>query len=113
MISTQSNNAEVEVNEMKITKATSSYNQRRYSKPWIASLTAGDKFPKYEWGQWVGDAGDPGELIMDVEAGDVIAIGQKDNRGNNTDQEFYIVGGSGELESVDKVTAYRKLRETA
>jgi hypothetical protein len=50
---------------------------------------------------------------MDVEAGDVIAIGQKDNRGNNTDQEFYIVGGSGELESIDKVTAYRKLRETA
>jgi hypothetical protein len=98
---------------MRITKPTASYNQRRYGKHWIASLTAGEKFPTYEWGQWVGDAGDPGELIIDVEPGDIIAIGQIDKRGKGTSQDFYVVGADGTLSTVDKVTAYRSLREAA
>lgn len=60
---------------------TQSYNERRYGKPWIAVMdfTVPSK-PAYIFGDFLGAAGDAGELSIDVEPGDVIARGQKDNR---------------------------------
>ena len=60
---------------------TGAYNERRYGKPWIAKLNFSKPGqPHYEFGEWLGQAGDEGELSIDVEPGDVIARGQKDNR---------------------------------
>lgn len=60
---------------------TSSYNERRYGKPWIAKLdfTKPGK-PEYAFGHWLGQPGAAGELSIEVEPGDVIATGQKDLR---------------------------------
>ena len=60
---------------------TSCYNERRYGKPWIAIMdfTSPSK-PEYLFGDFLGAAGDAGELSVDVEPGDVVARGQKDNR---------------------------------
>jgi hypothetical protein len=60
---------------------TSSYNSRRYGKPWIAKLdfsTPGK--PKYEFGDWLGQPGGEGELSIECQPGDVLATGQKDHR---------------------------------
>lgn len=66
---------------MLYTEKTESYNERRYGKPWIAKLsfdTPGK--PNYSFGDWLGQAGQVGELSIEVEPGDVIATGQKDHR---------------------------------
>lgn len=66
---------------MLYTETTSIYNQRRYGKPWIAKLTfPRPGKPEYTFGDWFGTAGGEGELSIEVEPGDVIATGQKDNR---------------------------------
>lgn len=66
---------------MLYTKSTTSYNQRRYGKPWIAKLSfIRPGKPEYTFGDWLGQPGDSGELSIEVEPGDVIARGQKDHR---------------------------------
>lgn len=68
---------------MLYTETTSSYNDRRYGKPWIAKLTfVRPGKPEYIFGDWLGSPGSEGELSIEVEAGDVIATGQKDIRKN-------------------------------
>ncbi len=66
---------------MLFTMKTSSYNQSRYGKPWIARLqfTRPGK-PDYMFGDWLGSPGCAGELSVEVAPGDVIAHGQKDLR---------------------------------
>lgn len=65
---------------MRYTEDTSSYNSRRYGKPWIAKLNFSLGKPTYQFGDWIGQAGDSGELSIGVDPGDVIATGQKDHR---------------------------------
>ena len=63
------------------TETTGAYNQRRYGKPWIAKLTfTRPGKPDYTFGDWLGSPGCVGELSIEVEPGDVVATGQKDNR---------------------------------
>jgi len=97
---------------MKITIETSSYNERRYGKPWIAIVdfsasTKGD----FDWGEWAGDHYNGGEGVLEITAapGDIIARGQKDNRKpKNSAPNFYFVTPRGELENIgDKGAAYR------
>jgi hypothetical protein len=66
----------------RIEKPMGSYNERRYSKPWIAVVDFSKAVNgEFRWGNWVGDAhGGSGLLVMDVEDGDIVAIGQKDFR---------------------------------
>ena len=74
-----------------------SYNEKRYSKPWVAKVLAwpiGVR-PIFKFGEFVGEHGNAGYVEIDAEPGDVIATGQKDYRGNNTDREFYVVQDGG------------------
>lgn len=97
---------------MEIKKETNSYNQRRYGKPWIASVdfsqsTKGD----FSFGDWTGDGYNGGEGVLTINAnqGDIIATGQKDFRKPaNSAPHFFIVNADGELESIgDKGAAYK------
>jgi len=86
---------------MRVSTSHGSYNQRRYGKPWIAKITAwpiGGR-PELQFGaclsnHWDGDAG---ECEIDAHVDDIIRAGQKDNRGNNTSNDWYIVEANGDL----------------
>ena len=93
---------------MNLTITTSSYNDRRYSKPWIAKVDfSSNKQGDFKFGDWVGSAGDKGVLELEVSPGDVVAQGQKDFRKpKNSTPEFYIVESGGSLRAVSKVDAY-------
>jgi len=100
---------------MKLEIATQSYNQRRFSKPWIARVTfdASGK-AEFQWGEWVGDHrnGSDGLLIIEAGEGDIIARGQKDFRQpRNSAPDYYqvrdgqLVALSGKAEAYKAVTA--------
>lgn len=82
---------------MKIAVKTESYNERRYGKPWIAKviITAAKPGGDFLWGNWIGDYrnGGEGELLLNnLEAGDIYAQGQKDNRQpRNSSPKYYVV----------------------
>jgi hypothetical protein len=77
---------------MRVTIKYGSYNQRRYSRPWIALVTAwpiGSR-PELKWGGYVG-GDDGGECEIEASEGDVLKSGQKDGRGNGGSNDFYVV----------------------
>ena len=96
---------------MNITRETSSYNERRYGRPWIAKVNFSGSKPDYQWGDWTGDHynGGDGILSIDADPGDIIAIGQKDNRKpKNSAPDFYVVTPDGDLSHIgDKGEAYK------
>ena len=98
---------------MNITRETSSYNERRYGRPWIAKVDFSQNGgrPDYKWGDWAGDHynGGEGVLSIDADPGDIIAIGQKDNRKpKNSAPDFYVVTTDGDLSHIgDKGEAYK------
>lgn len=99
---------------MKIQIATGTYNERRYGKPWIARVTFPNAKGDFHFGEWVGQEGREGLLLVDAEPGDVVARGQKDFRKpRNSAPDFFIVTDDGELEPASKADAYQhyKARE--
>ena len=95
---------------MKIKIETACYNERRYSAPWIAKISLENNKFKYEFGRWVGRAGDKGLLVAEVEPGQIVAKGQKDIRGgNNTSNNFFKVMEDGSLRPVTTVEAFEIL----
>ena len=97
---------------MEITVETSSYNERRYGKPWIAQVDFSQSTKgNFSWGDWTGDHynGGAGILSIIVNPGDIVARGQKDFRKpRNSAPEFFIVSVEGELEFIgDKGAAYK------
>jgi len=96
---------------MKITKNTASYNQRRYSRPWIAIVDFSDPKGNFSFGDWTGDSynGGEGVLTIDANIGGIIATGQKDFRQpKNSAPNFYVVTTDGALDSIgDKGEAYK------
>lgn len=91
---------------MRVYQSFGSYNQRRYGRPWIAKITSwpvGGK-PEVQWGAYCG-TDDGGEVEIDASAGDIVRTGQKDNRGNNTSADWYIVQQDGSLLSTDAAGA--------
>lgn len=103
---------------MKIQIETSSYNARRYGKPWIARVTFDTPKGEFHFGEWVGQvnrgSGESGLLIIEAEPGDVISRGQKDFRGNNGNPEYYVVKEDGSLEPLDsKVAAFKHYQSRA
>ena len=93
---------------------TQPYNERRYSKPWIAKVTFPKEKPdgQFAWGHWVGQEGDTGLLSVAVQPGDVVAQGQKDYRKpRNSAPDWFIVQEDLSLLSVSKVEAYKHWRE--
>ena len=99
---------------MKITRETSSYNERRYGRPWIAKVVITEAKPggEFLWGQWIGDSsnGGEGELILDnIEAGDIYARGQKDLRKpRNSAPNYYVLGADGKGIKCISIVAARK-----
>lgn len=93
---------------MKLEVKTSAYNPRRYGKPWIARVTfTTDARPQYEWGIWLGRPGEDGLLVLECQPGDIVAIGQKDNRGGNTSNNWYEVLTDGARRALpDRAEAY-------
>lgn len=91
---------------MRVAQSFGSYNQRRYGRPWIAKITSwpvGAK-PEVQWGAYCGtDEG--GEVEIEAQAGDIVRTGQKDNRGNGTAADWYIVEADGSLSSTDAAGA--------
>ncbi len=89
---------------------TNSYNQRRYSKPWIAIVDfTYDLKGEFKWGTWVGDhnSGSDGLLIIDVDEGDIIARGQKDFRKpQNSAPDWYQVRNGELIKLAGKAEAY-------
>lgn len=84
----------------------SSYNARRYSRPWIALITSwpvGGR-PELEFGGYCGDDGG-GEVEITAKPGDIIRSGQKDSRGNSGCNDWYVARDNGELEQIDQPTA--------
>jgi hypothetical protein len=106
-----------EVKNMRITRATHSYNERRYGKPWIAKIVITTANPKgdFIWGTWIGDArkGGEGELILDnIEPGDIYARGQKDNRKpRNSSPDYYVLGEDSEGITCGSIIEAKKVSE--
>jgi len=96
---------------MKIEKETQCYNERRFGKPWIALVDfSTSNTGTFVFGDWCGDRGDEGILIINAEPGNIVAFGQKDNRNSrNSKPEFYKVRNDGTLMSVSsKAEAYKE-----
>jgi hypothetical protein len=94
---------------MKITIERGSYNHRRYSKPWIAKIGdwPGGK-ATLEWGHYYGDDGG-GTLEIDVDAGDIVRMGQKDYRHPKNESHWYMVEDGGKLRELEGESEARKL----
>ena len=95
---------------MEIRIETSSYNEKRYGKPWIARVdfvasTSGEMV----FGTWFGTPGYEGVLVLDATPGDIVARGQKDFRNQKySAPTYYIVGADGQPERVgSKGDAYK------
>jgi hypothetical protein len=94
---------------MKITITTSSYNEKRFGKPYVAKLDTNGNV--VEWGQWIGTPGDEGFLEIECALGDVVMHGQKDYRGNKGRPDYALVLSDGSLQYMTKADAVRAARE--
>lgn len=102
--------------------STDSYNEAHYSKPWIAKIIflPNDK-SRPIFGQWDGVPGRKGELSIEAERGDILAVGQKATHGREKPTRYYMVLADARLEplGVDKKEArvawarYRRLGHTS
>lgn len=101
---------------MKIERETSSYNARRFGKPWIAKITWDGTKTGFEFGHWIGDPGEAGILVLDgIEPGDVYARGQRDFRKpRNSAPSYYVLGADGKMagQEMTKAEAYRHWQST-
>jgi hypothetical protein len=64
---------------MTYTEKTSSYNDRRYGKPWMA-IVADSLTRNFDWLDWSGRPGAQGRFVFDAAPGTLLAYGQKDLR---------------------------------
>ena len=96
---------------MRITEETRTYNQRRFSKPWIAIVDFSDPKGKFDFGDCSGNHynGVEGVLSINANIGDIIATGQKDHRQpRNSAPKFFVVTSDSTLEDIgDKGAAYK------
>lgn len=93
-------------NAMRVTLDFGAYNDRRYSRPWIAKVTSwpvGGR-PELEFGSYIGNA-KGGEVEIMARPGQIVRAGQKDTRGNNTDNDWYVVTDAGKLEKISQSQA--------
>lgn len=99
---------------MELEIRTGSYNERRYGRPWIAKVNFNTTSQgNFQFGEWVGQPGDSGLLILEVETGDIVARGQKDLRKpRNSAPEWYQLTSEG-LVKCTKSEAYLKSKEVA
>lgn len=92
----------MEPKEVTVSKEFGSYNARRYSKPWGAVVTFVNGKPKYDFCGWYAGVHNPkkdseGEVFVKALTGSIVAFGQKDFRGGNTENQWYVVNADGTL----------------
>ena len=95
---------------MRISKITQAYNTNAYRKPWIAPVTLSPfgqvvlpDFNNPIKGAFVGNEGEAGELVVDLEAGSGVAFGQGSKReGFRGKTTYAIVRDNGTLQEVDR-----------
>ena len=92
---------------------TDPYNARRYGRPWVANVALDGVGLRLKFnGAWHGQIkdnggnGTGGTLVIEAESGDVIAHGQKDNRGGNTTVIYAVVEDNGAINPIDKAGVY-------
>lgn len=88
--------------------ALTCFNHRRYGRPWGALLTFDGIRPVYKFSaaRWTGGRrGEAGDLVFDVNPGDVIAHGQHDIRKGYGSKEIAIVQDDGSLVTVTESIA--------
>lgn len=93
---------------MKIQIPTTSYNHRRYGRPYIAVVDFSTN-PKGDcrWGDWVGLQGENGILVIEAEPGQIVMKGQKDHRKAGDPPEYGVVEESGSIQWLaNKAAAY-------
>lgn len=94
-------------------RETSSYNARRYGKPWCARVTGVDARGKliYEWAEWTGRIGGTGLLRAACKPGEIIAWGQRDGRrADRSDHELERMDEHGRMHRISLVDAVKALR---
>jgi hypothetical protein len=100
--------------DIEISIETSSYNERRYGRPWIAvvSLDASRK-EVFNFGTWLGSQGCAGLLMVKAQPMDVIAKGQHDYRKvRNSAARYGYVDNNGEIEwCSSKIQAFRAAKK--
>ena len=99
------------MSNIKYTKNTPVYNEKRYSKPYIALCD--DKGKAIRWGEWIGTAGFEGILEISAPAGSILMKGQKDHRGNNSAPSYGVLQSDGSVEWTSKAAAVKAYRENA
>ena len=96
----------MQIEKIRVAKKWGGYNQRRYSRPWIAAITAwpvGGR-PELSWGGYAGDDSG-GELEIMAAPGDIIRYGQRDGRGNGGSNEWAIVRQDGAISDCTQAEA--------
>ena len=66
-------------NQIRYTEETTTYNERRYGKPWMAIITTSTT-KDFSFIDWEGRPGSSGEFSFTAEPGTLLAYGQKDFR---------------------------------
>ena len=85
---------------------TTSYNHRRYSKPYLAEIGSDGKVKT--WFDWIGSQGDEGEFRIKFQNG-VLMKGKKDYRSSKQTPLFLVVKNSEIiLETYSKIEAIRE-----
>jgi hypothetical protein len=95
--------------KIRVTVDFSSYNARRYSRPWIAVITSWPVGGKAEmtFGSYLGsDRGGTCEIMAYPD--DIIRYGQRDGRGNGGTSEWAVVKDGGTLEVITQAEARMK-----
>jgi hypothetical protein len=97
---------------MIITIPTVEYDVGRWSRPWIAVVTAwppsAANRPELRWGGWVGHPGAEGLLTIDAVEWDIVRTGQRYYRDPSaSDNDWWIVRADGSLTDTSRTDAYR------
>jgi hypothetical protein len=98
---------------MRITREFKKYNERRYTQPWIAKITAWPvgKNPTLDFGGFIGNPEEGGEVEINANVGDIVRWGQKDSRGNNTVSLYGIVQSDGTVKELSATEARKAWAE--
>lgn len=99
-------------NKIEIVRKFGSYNGRRYGRPWGAIIRYQGSKPIYEFVDHAYVGNDSGGIVyVSANVGDIVAIGQRDGRGNNSSNCWCVVHEDGSCQEVDQPTAFNHWRE--
>ena len=89
---------------IEVIHVVSPYNTRRYSRPWIARITAwpiGEK-PRIAFGT---TSRDGVTMTLAANPGDAVYWGPRDNHGNNSEWNYALVDANGVLQKCSEAEA--------